>query len=132
MLTAQNIYSHPDFLRDQLFRTPIQGRAGLGPPIPLPELNSQGASGPLPKLRQKTKAAQPQVREPKEGNRRGWASRGNGLAELKAGHLGEAGKFAFLTLTTLIQGAWQQDVPLFCERNSVLGDCLLSRHTILG
>ena len=59
MLTAQNCYSHPDFPRDQLFRTPTQGRAGLGPRIPLPELNSQGASEPLLELRQKTKAAQP-------------------------------------------------------------------------
>lgn len=71
MLTAQNFHSHPDSPRDQLFKPPTQGRAGLGPPIPLPELNSQGASGPLPELRQKTKAAQPRVREPKEGNRPG-------------------------------------------------------------
>lgn len=69
MLTAQKFYSHPDSPRDQLFRTPTQGRAGLGPPIPLPELNSQGASGPLPELRQETKAAQPRVRGPKEENR---------------------------------------------------------------
>lgn len=77
MLTTQNFYSHPDSLRDQLFGTPTQGRAGLGPPIPLPGLNSQGASGPLHELRLPSPFL-----EPKEGNRPGVGQQRIGLPEL--------------------------------------------------
>lgn len=41
--------------------------SGLGLLIPLPGLNSQGASGPLPELRHKTKATQPLGQNQRKG-----------------------------------------------------------------
>lgn len=67
---AQNFYSHPDSPRDQIFPTPTQGQVQVGPTSTSARVEFS-ASGLLPELRHKTKAAQSQVREPKEENRPG-------------------------------------------------------------
>lgn len=142
LLTTCNFYSRPDSPRDQLFRIPSRGGAGLGlpvrSPVPPPGLNSQ----PLVlSLSWGTRPRSPSPRSENQRKRTGLerSGRENGLPELEAGHLwnseeGEVVSFACDdSEDTLIPGGSRQwGVPLFWESNSYWESTLSVTHPILG